>query len=360
MFVLVSNKVTARHGFCWGRVFWVGLLLGLGCSGAMPAASAVPTVAPEARVRVVIVEDERATDIFKPQAAVIREMVERGLTRLTGEASLAAAWHCLVSTQDVVGLKVHSAPGALLGTRPAVVEALVAGLLTAGIPPQQIVIWDRHLADLQRAGFAELARRYQVRLAGAQDTGFDPEVFYDTPLVGSLIWGDYEFGRTGEGVGRKSFVSRLLTKELTKIVLVTPLLNHNYTGVAGNLYSLAAGSVDNFLRFETSADRLAVAVPEIVALPVLSDHVVLGVVDALLCQYEGGNRGRLHYSTALNQLWFSRDLVALDVCALTELERQRQHWGVGETRHNRELYENAALLELGVADPEKIHKEHLR
>lgn len=114
------------------------------------------------------------------------------------------------------------------------------------------------------------------------------------------------------------------------------------------------GSVDNTLRFESSPRRLSEAVPEIFALPSLSDRVVLNIVDALMCQYEGSETQLLQYSTELNQLWFSTDPVALDVLALRELERQRQLLSAPSGTSNRELYENAALLELGVADFSRI------
>jgi len=62
----------------------------------------------------------------------------------------------LVSTQDIVGLKVYSKPGPNSGTRPAVVSAVVQGLIAAGLPPKQVIIWDREEADLREAGFFEL------------------------------------------------------------------------------------------------------------------------------------------------------------------------------------------------------------
>ena len=130
-------------------------------------------------------------------------------------------------------------------------------------------------------------------MAGSVQTGWDEKVFYnpDSPILGNLIWGDLEFGKKGDGVGRKSFVSKLVSRELTKIINVTPLLNHNEAGVSGNLYSLATGSVDNLIRFESSPGTLATAIPEIYSLAALSDHVVLNITDALICQYEGGERG---------------------------------------------------------------------
>src|SRR5205085_3718758 len=123
--------------------------------------------------------------------------------------------------------------------------------------------------------------------------------------------------------GRKSFVTQLLTTNVTKIINVSPLLNHNSAGVCGNLYSLALGSVDNTMRFEGDAAKLAEAVPEIYALAAIGDHVALNIVDALICQYQGEHLTRLHDSVALNQLRFSADPVVLDVLSVQEIATQR-------------------------------------
>jgi hypothetical protein len=158
----------------------------------------------------------------------------------------------------------------------------------------------------------------------------------------------------GTNTARKSHVTRLLTGRITKIINVAPLLNHNRAGVSGLLYSLALGSVDNTLRFENHASRLATAVPEIIALPEIGDRVVLNLVDALICQYQGEQRSLLHYSTRLNQIRFGFDPVALDVLSLREIQNQRRLADIASTKTNLELYENAALMELGVADERRI------
>jgi len=199
-----------------------------------------------------------------------------------------------------------------------------------------------------------LAERYGVRVAGAAEAGYDENTFYDAALLGQLVWGDLEFGRKGEGIGRKSYVSKLITQQMTRIINVTPLFNHNLAGVSGCLWGLALGSVDNTLRFENDPDRLASAVPEIIALPVLGDRVALNIVDALVCQYQGEEHTLLHYSVALNQLWFSTDPVALDVVSLQEIERQRKASKAPATKTNLELYQNAALLEIGISETNHI------
>jgi len=310
--------------------------------------------------RVVSVCDAEATDAFRPRSEIIQAMVDRAIINLTGKGSVAEAWRCFVSTQDVVGIKVYSLPGANSGTRPAVAAAVVAGLLAAGLRATNIIIWDKHVTDLRLAGFFTLAERYGIRVIGSAQAGYDENASYPSSIIGNLVWGDFEFGKKGNGVGRKSFVSKLVSREITKIVNVSPLLNHNLAGVSGNLYSLASGSVDNFARFESDPGRLAIAVPEIYALPELSDHVVLNIVDALICQYEGGERGLLHYSATLNELRFSRDPVALDVLSIQELERQRQSSYAPELKPSLELYNNAALLELGVSDLKAIQVDRIQ
>lgn len=306
------------------------------------------------RARVVEVYDPLATHSFDPDPDRVQGMVDTGLKALCGKRSVMEVWRSLLSTQDIVGIKVVSSPGAISGTRPAVVAALVQGLLEAGIPAGNLVIWDRRLSSLRQAGWVALAKRYGIRAAGSEDEGYDDKTFYDTPLIGQLVWGDHEFGRKGDGVGRKSFVSKLVTQQITKIINVTPLFNHDTAGVTGNLYSLASGSVDNMLRFEGSAHRLATAIPEIYALPALGDRVVLNIVDALICQYQGEQREMLHYSSVLNQIRFSTDPVALDVLSIHELDHQRQQARITSEKTDLELYRNASLLELGVSDVQQI------
>ena len=334
--------------------------VGLACLPVRAADSSAH--ATNAIARVVTVENAGAVSDYQPDLPQVQAMVNRGITNFTGQATAATAWRSLVATQDIIGIKVYSTAGMLSGTRPAVVAAVVHGLLDAGVPAQHIIIWDKNEADLRAAGFFKLGEQLGVRVAGGVEAGYDPATFYqpDTAIIGNLVYGDLEFGKKGEGVGRKSFVSKLVSQQMTRIISIAPLLNQQTASVCGHLYGLALGSVDNTLRFEGDPARLAVAVPEIYALPILGDRVALNITDALIGQYEGGSRGLLHYSTVLNQLWFSRDPVALDTLAIKELDRERQLLNAPTSKPNLELYANAALLQLGVNDPAKIQVEKLR
>ena len=317
-----------------------------------------PLVLPD-KAKVVRVRNEEAMKGYEPQNQVVHSMFEKGLLELQGKTNLAEAWRQLVSPTDRIGIKVVSSPGKISGTRLSVVEAIVIGLMSAGTKPAQILVWDRHLRDLRLSGFMALAERYGITIAGASDSGYDDEAFYESSNIGKLIWNDHEFGKTGEHIGKKSFVSKLVTKQMDKIILVSPLLNHNEAGVHGQMLSLSLGATDNTLRFELDPTKLAVAVPEIFALPQLGDKVVLSVTDALICQYQGEQLPLLHYSSHMKQLLLSKDPVALDSLAIREIERQRQTAKVPSPRLNWDLYQNANLLQLGINDHRQIQVTEL-
>jgi hypothetical protein len=321
---------------------------------------AMPATNPVARV--VVVQGENLLDAYLPDDERVAIAFNLGLTRFTDTTNVSAAWRSLVTTNDTIGLKVFSTPGPLTGSRPAVVAAIVRGLLAAGIHGDRIIIWDKHTADLRAAGYFKLARQLGVGVAGAAETGYDEKTFYlpDSPVIGALVWGDLEFGKTNQGAGKKSFVTKLVSQRMTKMISIAPLINENDAGVCGHFFSLALGSVDNTRRFEGSDDRLATALPEIYALPAVGDHVVLHVTDALIGQYQGGPAGYLQFSTVLNQIWFSHDPVALDTLALKELARERRIFSVPPMRTSPAIYANAVLLQLGINDPAKINAETIK
>ncbi len=315
-----------------------------------------PGASPSPGARVTIVQNANAIFNFQADDAVVQAMVDRGITNFTGRDTVAAAWRSLLSTQDVAGIKVFSAAGEISGTRPAVVAAVVQGLLQAGLPPAHIIIWDKRAEDLRAAGYFKLGRELGVRVEGAVEVGYDPTNYYqpDSAVIGELIYGDLEFGKKGGNVGRRSYVTKILSREVTKIISIAPLLTQPSAGVCGHLYSLAFGGVDNTMRFEDDPDRLAVALPEINALPAVGDRVVLNITDALIGQYEGGASVELHYSTVPDQLWFSKDPVALDTLAIRELDHEREAAGAWGFPADLEIYTNAALLQLGINDPSQM------
>lgn len=347
-----------------GRLLWG--LLALGLLHAVIGAEGIPS-APEPkaagntnkpRAEVFVVQDPTATAAFVPNLTVVRRLVERGIITLADKADITNAWHALIRTNDVVGFKVTSAAGEVSGTRPSVVRALVETLLAAGHPAKQIVIWDKRTVDLRQAGWQTLAASLGVRCRSSEEAGWDPnpDRAYEKPVMGRLVAGDLEFDQRQDlNAGRRSYVTRLLTQELTVVIPVTPVLAHNLAGVNGQLVGLALGSIDNSLRFQSNPALLAEAVPEICALDDLLSRVVFGVSDALFCQYRGEESLRLYDTVVLNELRFSRDPLALDALAVDDIVRAHKAspYAVGKL-YETDLYVNAELLELGVSDLKRI------
>jgi hypothetical protein len=310
---------------------------------------------------IVAAQGENLLEHFLPYDDRVEEIFNLGLMQFTRTTSVAAAWRSLVTSNDTVGIKIFSEPGPLCGTRPAVVKAVVRGLLAAGLPPEKIILWDKRTVHLRNAGYFKVVQQLGIEIAGAAESGYDTNTFYlpETPVIGALVWGDVEFGNTNFGVGKKSFVSKLVSQRLTKIISIAPLINENGAGICGHFYNVGLGSIDNTRRFDGDRDRLAAALPEIYALPIIGDRVVLHITDALLGQYQGGPASYVQYCARPQQIWFSHDPVALDLLGVNELLRERRNANSTPQPGNFEIYTNAALLQLGVRDPARIQIERI-
>ncbi len=239
-----------------GRILFT-LVLGLGFS--LSAQSAEPE-----KTRVIRVHDAAATRFLTPNPARVRAMLDRALPKFTGQPTPRAAWRTLVKLTDVIGLKVDAHHGPMAGTRPALVEAVARSLMDAGIPARQIVIWDRSLEELKKAGYARMAKALGVRLAGARDAGYESHPHFDVTLTHPLQPGDRFFGKPEDAqLKRLSHLSKLLTRDLTCIINLHPLIAHPVTGSRGHLDALGLDSVDNTARFEKSHHHRRLAVPNL-------------------------------------------------------------------------------------------------
>ena len=104
-----------------------------------------------ARPRVVVARDEALTHgKLTEHAELLRKLLHAAMQKLTGATDAAGAWRQLFSPKDRVGIKVNTAG---LATQPAVADALVVGLRLAGVPAENIVIWDRLDVELGKAGY---------------------------------------------------------------------------------------------------------------------------------------------------------------------------------------------------------------
>jgi len=268
-----------------------------------------------------------------PNPLVVRRMVDNLVCTATGKSSPSAAWGSLVKPTDRVGIKVSAVGGAVSGTHPAIVKAIAAGLISAGIPASNIIVWDRHLDDLSAAGFARNDPLYRVRGVDAT-TGYDKKAQVTAPVIGRLIWGDSSFGdregsrledmlASGEQLSSTSFYSKVLSQEVDKVINVPSLTDSFLTGLNGALANMTLPNLDNWRRFTRSPDFGDPYLAEIYADAMISGKVVLTILDALVLQYAGGPFPNPGFLTNHHTIFMSRDPVAIDATALRLLNENR-------------------------------------
>jgi len=303
----------------------------------------------------------------KIDGARVRKEMSAGMAELTGEKNLGKAWGKFVGPKDVVGIKVNPIGEAILSTKPEVVDAVIEGLLAAGVAKANIVIWDRRLFQLEAAGFTA-ARFPGVRILGTEMKGPNGE-FYDDkgelwakdnidrealPYVADVEQ-KYDKETLGYMIneGKSSYFTKIVTETVTKIVNVPILKNAGATATCC-LKNLSYGALSNTGRLHKLWMK---SVAEPCAFPVLRDKVVLNIVDGLQACYDGGPGANPKFIYDANVLLFGSDPVAVDAVAHDIIVKERMARGtqqVDARGRSAAFLDIAEGLGLGVAAREKI------
>ena len=366
-----------------------------------PETNAPAAVPPPPRTLspVVWTENPEVVQRFNVDGAMARQMVDSALLKLTSASDLGTAWTRLgITPRDVVGIKIATAGGPLLSSHRAIVQAICDGLQAAGVPPGQIIIWDKDARDMRDAGYSPTpASDSHVNIVSIfPGAGYDPDVVYKTDILGTLIWGDSEFIRhdddlmnaaseavknkgydDGSGTGsstsaadsllttgtatpqtsNRSHFTRILTSLCTKIVNVPVLTDNGYIGINGCLGTLALASVDNNRRFQGDPSYGDPAIDEILSNDLLRRKVVIHIMDALIAQYAGGPHFDPVFTKSIGAIYVSRDPVAIDSLVLKRLEtwraadKQGRIDPIGKTASH---IHTATEHNLGTDDPARI------
>ncbi|MBU1878903.1 MAG: DUF362 domain-containing protein, partial [Chloroflexi bacterium] len=120
---------------------------------------------PAAPSRVVDVQHAGVWDGKDLNPRVIRQMLDTSITKLTGLNDAGAAWKALFRPTDRVAIKVNTLFSADC-THLALVLAVAECLQEAGVPAEQIVIFDRDSYEMTRAGYTIVKDGPGVRCYG--------------------------------------------------------------------------------------------------------------------------------------------------------------------------------------------------
>ena len=350
---------TDRRGFLAGAAGLAAAAVGLGAraeaaGNKRPAAGAAAAAGSKRPAADLVQLDRvmpgpfrgRVVEVAHPGSIVdgrinreaVREMMERGMLALTGEKDLASAWRRFFAKGDVVGVKVNPVGQPLAISQPAVVLEVIEGLKKAGVPPQDILVFDRYRDQFIDAGYRDIlppgvrwdaaASRFDEVQLGIE--GYDPNVYVELPLIGKGIHDP------NDPRARRSHVARIVTQRVTKIINLPVLKDHGTGGVTLALKNMSHGLVNNVSR--SHADRMMNAcgqfIPAVVAAPAIRGKVVLHIMDALRAVYEGGPSADPRFVWEQKSLFFATDPVAMDRVGWAIMDVKRKEKGlpiVGES-----------------------------
>lgn len=268
------------------------------------------------------------------QEGPVREMVDEALTALGG----AAPWRTLLPDFVPgmrVGIKVNVL-NELCPTSVPLVKALV-GSLSAGLEldPRDIIVWDRRLDELERAGFTSESVGATV-MGTVNSMGDSRGPGYGEPICGMVA-------------GKAPRLSRILT-ELTDLTLNCPVLKtHAICGVTAALKNVY-GVIDIPGEYHRN---LSSALPALYQLPPVRSRFRLALVDALVAVTTGGTSSPP--DTVPRRILLSADPVATDAYALALVEKLRAEKEIGLPPVDRSVMgwlEKAAAEGLGTLEYE--------
>ena len=286
------------------------------------------------------------------EGGVVREgmvgrMVDAVVMSVAGKPDISSAWRVFVGPKDRVGIKVSTSGAPVCSTHPAVVSAVAAGLVAAGVDPKNIVIWDRSGRDVDLAGYGKLSGRYRVTSTDT-DGGYDPDAKFVAAIMGRLIVGDLQFGpKPGDQVSSTSHLSRVLSRDVDKVVNVPALADSMYSGVQGAFSSMVIDNLDNWRRLARQPHYGDPYLPELYADPRIGGKVVLTILDALRPQYAGGPFSGAEFSVNYGAVFASRDPVAIDATGMRLLDDFRKEAKFDLIAKKTKWPESAEALGLG-------------
>jgi hypothetical protein len=275
----------------------------------------------------------------------IGKSVSRGMKELTGATDATEAWRSFFEPGDVVGVKMNPVGNPLANSSNELMLEVIEGLKAAGVKTKDIVVFERYRNEFTGAkmdkavpdgiawtGLGIAYNERQIDIKGddfntgdlAHVTGYDPDEFMVMQLVGAGL--DPKDDRTV-----RSHLGLLITRRVSKIVLLPVLKDHGSAGVTGALKNMSHGLVNNVCRSHSTPDTNVCNqfIPQVVNHPVIRKKCVLQIMDGIKGVYQGGpgasNRAWVWEN---NALFFATDPVSMDHIAWRYVDAKRKEKGL--------------------------------
>jgi hypothetical protein len=253
----------------------------------------------------------------------LRQMLDASITQLTGLNDAAAAWAALFDPGERVAIKVNVLGLSSYWTHAPLVMALTACLQGAGVPAEQIVVFDMRTGELPDAGYSVNRDGPGVRCTGTdgQYTSGWKIMDADVGLSDVLLSCD-------------------------ALINVPVLKQHQWSGISFAMKN-HYGSFNRPSSFH--GGRIVRGIAELNALPPIRDRTRLIVGDALTIVQQGWHR-----AVTGDSIFMSFDPVAHDAMGLQLYSQVLSTEGGNPTSAEKQAnawLEASAQLGLGTNDP---------
>lgn len=308
------------------------------------------------------------------QPEPVEQMLDRGMMELTHAESPIEAWREFFEPGDVVGVKFNPVGQPAVISDASLFRAIFKRLEEVGVKRKDIIAYERYGQAFQQAGFESWLPEGMTWTSGSPVNpkiqldmdGYDRDVYMEMPLIHPDYVGEY---RADDPHLRRSYVCKMLTQQVNKVINVPILKHHQSAGVTLALKNLSHGFTNNVSRSHasTTANACGLFIPAAVDLPVFREKVVLNILDGVKAAYHGGPGTTVqHYAWAHKTMYFATDPVAMDKVGWKAIDTKRAEVGrdsialMKPDEHSRwlngqvEHIELASNFGLGEFDDEKI------
>ncbi|MHC4942192.1 MAG: DUF362 domain-containing protein [Planctomycetota bacterium] len=303
-------------------------------------------------------------DKKKPDEPRVKRMVEEGMLALTGKKDQAAAWRCFVKPDDVVGLKVNGAAGRVMVTHRSILEAVVEGVKSAGVKPENIILWDQ---------IEEYLHKYYLKYEKVDPEALGIQVGGCSP---ALRKEHYEEGKPLPGFETEPVkfpwgevkVAEFVQNKLTAVINLPIVKDHVCSGVTLALKNISHAVVNTpWFCHENNCDPY---IADICGIPAVKDKLRLHILDGLMGMADGGppfksfdvlfKKEKLLFSTdpvAIDSIgldWVVKARKEMDMPTLEEAEIPAEYGELGTKGRPARHIATAAQKNLGTNDPARM------
>jgi len=275
--------------------------LGRGVEAGEPGGAKRPPLPPKSTI--IQTQSKRSLQYGRIHAEVVQEMLDGSMMKLAKCEQAADAWKTIASPADRVAIKVNCIGRQNLSTHTEVVAGIVAGLKSAGVDPQNLVVFDRDEGEMNDAG-------YRPSAVGGARCQVSNE--YSSKTL------RFYFGATR--------LARILD-DITVLIDVPVLKDHNIAGVTIAMKNLSHGLCENPGDFHANGCDPAIA--QIFGTEEIQKKLRLVVCDAIIAACDGGPTGMTNAAKwPCGTLLVGKDAVAIDRVGMDLIEARRRVRGL--------------------------------